>query len=78
MSIKANYEALKDINLDLFYAVRLYAYEIQLQGNCKKEVIDYCKEQFKAEFTLTHNDNWLCADIFITEDVKISITLTMK
>ena len=53
----------KKINLDLFYAVRIYKRDIHLQGEYSKELLEYCKS-LGAQIKYNYSQKWYEGNIY--------------
>ena len=73
--MKRNYEALSGIDLELFYAVRIYKRNIMLQGNQSDKTIKYLKQNFNlSDVKIT--ESGFIETSFEIDGIKIDVTLT--
>jgi hypothetical protein len=73
--MKANYKVLAKINVELFYAVTIYKYNLKLQGEQSSETIKYLKQVLNVSEWIISESAFMEAS-FEIDGVKIDVVLT--
>lgn len=70
-----NLKRLSLINVDLFYTILIWNFEITLQGHLSSELIKYCTDELKIELK-PNEEGWLEGGINNSELGELRVTLT--
>jgi hypothetical protein len=73
--MKKNYEALSGINLELFYAVTIYEYDVRLQGQNSDKTIRYFQKNYNVSNWNSTESGYLEAS-FVIDELKVNLVLT--
>lgn len=73
--MKKHYEALSGINVELFYAVTIYEYNVKLQGEQSNQTIKYLSQMFNVSNWRVTESGFIEAS-FEIDGIKIDVTLT--
>ena len=73
--MKATYKTLAKINVELFYAVTIYKYNVKLQGEQSNQTIKYLSQMFNVSDWKVTEYGYMEA-LFEIDGVKVEVTLT--
>lgn len=73
--MKKNYQALSGINLELFYAVTIYEYNVKLQGEQSNQTTKYLSQMFNVSNWRVTESGYIETS-FEIDGIKIDVTLT--
>lgn len=73
--MKKGYEALSGIDLELFYAVTIYEYNVDLQGENSGATVRYLQENYNVSNWYMTESGYIEAS-FEINGIKLDITLT--
>lgn len=73
--MKTKYNALAKIDVELFYAVTIYEYNLCLQGKQSSETIKYLKHAFNISDWEVGADGFMRAS-FEIDGIKVEVALT--